>query len=50
MNIRELVAVLEEMNPELEVWIYVVDGWGDGSFERLGKTDVEVRNGRVEIT
>jgi hypothetical protein len=49
MNVRELVAVLEEMNPELEVWIYVDEATYGMGFERMTKHDVEVRNGRVEI-
>jgi hypothetical protein len=49
MKVSELIEHLEEMDGDLEVWIYAVDGWGDGSFERLSKGYVEVRNGRVEI-
>lgn len=48
MKVSELMDILGEMDQDLEVWIYVVYGDGEG-WERLDKYGVEVRSGRVEI-
>jgi len=50
MNVRELSELLDEMNPELEVWIYTIDELYGCGFERAIKQDIAVRNGRVEIS
>jgi len=50
MKISELMDILGEMDPELEVWIYAIDELYGCGFERMTKHDVAVRNGRVEIS